>query len=118
MVKHHQFAGSRALEHFFLDFRFRRKQEKMDTNEPNDTLDARNLHLPTLTIASVILFCVWITFVAMTEKSKFEARITHIENVLLRDLFTETDHRLWCLKTQIVNQGWVCSDVTLPEKNR
>lgn len=57
-------------------------QDKETTNirVVKDRFDMRNLHLPTVTIASIIIFCVWITWSASTERSNIQIQLTEISN--------------------------------------
>lgn len=43
-----------------------------------DKFDLSNFHLPTITIASIVVFCVWITWSAAQERSNIEAQINQL----------------------------------------
>lgn len=45
-----------------------------------DRFDLRNLHLPTVTIASIVIFCVWLTWSASNERSNIQTQLTEISN--------------------------------------
>lgn len=47
-----------------------------------DKFDLSNFHLPTITIASIIVFCIWITWSAAQERSNIQAQMNQLSDRL------------------------------------
>lgn len=92
---------------------------------PSRSWDARNLHLPTLTIIGLIGFCCWGTWALVTQKGDVDKRIdsvaTAVEQLAIsvknlipaiarQDGWTGKDQMIWCLKAQQKNPSWTCPD--------
>jgi hypothetical protein len=43
-----------------------------------DRFDVRNLHLPTVTIVSIVIFCMWLTWSASSERNNIQTQLTEI----------------------------------------
>jgi hypothetical protein len=125
-----------------------------------DRFDVRNLHLPTVTIASIVIFCVWLTWSASSERNNIQTQLTEIsqtvktltdreskideltiigskrldalenkgieteksikenqEKLHSDEIWTKSQHLVWCLEEQISNPGWKCVGFKFPSRS-
>lgn len=81
--------------------------------EKGKTTDVKNLTASTVTILSILSFCMWLTYVGTTERNAVLNRLINIENSIESlknkgNLVTGGDLTLFCLRAQLINENWKC----------
>ena len=101
----------------------------LDEGDRPVTLDARSLTLPSVAVIAVVMSSVMLTYFLAEERTRLDKRIDSVVTSVERlatsisqladglrygasDRYTTTHQALWCAKTEALNKGFKCPEVS------
>lgn len=81
-------------------------------------VDVKHLTVSFVSMISIIGFFMWLTYVGTNERADMHSRLEVIEKNITSmsaqlkntETWSKNDHILFCLRSQLLNKGWLCPE--------